>query len=159
MRVKDIVDENFQDYKQTSMFICTISCGGKCWRELGLDCSICQNDKIQKQEILTIPDDKIIQRYLNNPITKAIVIGGLEPFEQYEELFNLICRFRTQIKDPIIIYTGYREDEIYKQVEDLKRFENIIIKFGRYIPNDKPRYDEVLGITLASQNQYAKKIS
>ena len=143
MRVKDIVDENFQDYKQTSMFICTISCGGKCWRELGLDCSICQNDKIQKQEILNISDEKIIQRYLNNPITKAIIIGGLEPFEQYEEMFNLICRFRAQTKDPIII----------------KRFKNIIIKFGRYIPNNKPRYDEVLGITLASQNQYAKKIS
>ena len=37
-------------------------------------------------------------------------------------------------------------------------FTNIIIKFGRYIPNQKPHYDEVLGVNLASDNQYAERI-
>jgi hypothetical protein len=44
-------------------------------------------------------------------------------------------------------------------VEDLTRFDNIIVKFGRYIPDNKPHFDEVLGVNLASPNQYAKKIS
>lgn len=159
MRVKDIVDENFQDYKITSMFICTVSCNGKCWRELGLDCSICQNDKILKQSIFNISDDKIVERYINNPITKAVVIGGLEPFDQYEELLSLIGKLKERCNDPVVLYTGYKEEELQKEIEELKQFSNIIIKFGRYIPNDQPRYDEVLGVTLASQNQYAKQIS
>lgn len=30
MHVKDIVDENYQDYKLPSMFISTVSCDMKC---------------------------------------------------------------------------------------------------------------------------------
>ena len=37
-------------------------------------------------------------------------------------------------------------------------FKNIIIKFGRYVPNQKEHYDEILGINLASSNQYAEVI-
>ena len=44
-------------------------------------------------------------------------------------------------------------------INNLKQFPNIIIKFGRFIPNQQSHYDEVLGINLASDNQYAKKIS
>ena len=39
------------------------------------------------------------------------------------------------------------------------KWENIIIKFGRYIPNQEKHYDDVLGIELASDNQYAEVIS
>ena len=38
-------------------------------------------------------------------------------------------------------------------------FPNIIIKFGRFIPNQEGHYDEVLGINLASKNQFGEKIS
>ena len=44
-------------------------------------------------------------------------------------------------------------------VEELKKYPNIVVKYGRYIPNSESHYDEVLGITLASSNQYAEKIS
>ena len=44
-------------------------------------------------------------------------------------------------------------------VDFLKSYKNIIIKFGRFIPNDKPHRDTILGVNLASSNQYAKKIS
>ena len=159
MRIKDLMDENFQDYKRTSMFICTAFCDGKCYKELGLDCSICQNSKILSQPIFDLPDEKIVQRYINNPITKAIVIGGLEPFEQYEELFNLISKFREKTNDDIVIYTGFYKNEIENQVEELKQFSNIVIKYGRYIPNKEPKYDSVLEITLANPEQYAEKIS
>jgi hypothetical protein len=37
-------------------------------------------------------------------------------------------------------------------------YKNIIIKYGRYIPNQTPHYDEVLGVYLASDNQYAVRI-
>lgn len=159
MRIKDLVDENFQDYKKASMFICTSFCDGKCYRELGLDSSICQNESIQCQPIINIPDENIVNKYMNNPITSAIVIGGLEPFNQWSELKELVLQFRMRTQDDIVIYTGFREDEVEPFVSKLKKFSNIIIKYGRYVPNDTPRYDEVLGITLASKNQYAVKIS
>lgn len=44
MRVKTIVDEDFANYKKPSMFIGTISCGGKCCIEAGIPLSVCQND-------------------------------------------------------------------------------------------------------------------
>ena len=33
----------------------------------------------------------------------------------------------------------------------------VIVKYGRFRPNQEPHYDEVLGIKLASINQYAKE--
>ena len=41
---------------------------------------------------------------------------------------------------------------------ELKDFENVIIKFGRYIPNDENKFDEILGVKLASKNQYAMRL-
>jgi hypothetical protein len=34
----------------------------------------------------------------------------------------------------------------------------VIVKFGRFIPNQKSHYDEILGVNLVSPNQYAKII-
>ena len=72
-----------------------------------------------------------------------------------------IYYFKQNHDDTIIIWTGYTEEEcedlIYLIKEKMK-YENIIIKFGRYIPNQKPHFDPVLGVNLASDNQYAKKI-
>jgi len=38
---------------------------------------------------------------------------------------------------------------------DIYRDMNIIIKFGRFIPDQKSHMDETLGVELASPNQYA----
>ena len=57
------------------------------------------------------------------------------------------------------IYTGYYKNEIQDQIDVLKLYPNIIVKFGRYIPNQSPHYDKILGVELASNNQYAEKIS
>jgi len=79
--------------------------------------------------------------------------------DSYEGLFSLIKAFRdSNINDDIVIYTGYNLDEVEVKVKKLSIFKNIIIKFGRYIPNGCAVYDEVLGIKLASSNQYAKKL-
>jgi organic radical activating enzyme len=160
-RVKDIIDETFQDYKKPSMFISTCFCDWKCCKENNLDITVCQNSNIAKQKTIEVSVDEILRRYQANPITSSIVIGGLEPFRQYAELYWFIYAMRSiyEISDDIVIYTGYYPNEIEWDIEQLKTFKNIIIKFGRYIPNDTPHIDEVLGIELASSNQYAVKIS
>lgn len=153
MKVKNIIDEDFTNYKKPSMFIGMPSCSFKCDKEYGKQ--VCQNSELAKAPTIEIDDEEIIQRYLNNPITEAITIGGLEPFDTFEELYQFIKDFRRKSNDDIIIYTGYYLEEISEKIRQLSLFLNIIIKFGRFIPNQKPHYDTVLGIELASDNQEA----
>ena len=160
MKIKGLIDEDFTNYKKSSMFIATCYCNWKCCIEQGLDKSICQNSEIAKQKNIEISADEIFSRYNSNPITNALVIGGLEPFLQFEEVYELIKCFRdNKCVDDFIIYTGYYDYEISDKINKLKQFQNIIIKYGRFMPNHQPHYDEVLGINLISNNQYAERIS
>lgn len=161
MRIKTIVDEDFVNYKMPTMFIGTISCEGKCCTEAGIPLSVCQNDGWRSCAPVAISDEDICIRYLRNDITHAIVIGGLEPFEQFEEMFNLISKLRFEFKcmDDVVIYTGYNKSEIQQEIEALRFFENIVVKFGRFVPDATHRFDGVLGVELASDNQYAERIS
>lgn len=155
MRIKGVTDEDFVNYKLPSMFIITSYCTFKCDIECGKP--VCQNSELAKQRSREIDDDTLIERYISNPITHAIVFGGLEPFDQFEELWNFISafRFRYGRKDTIVIYTGYNEAEIEHETALLCTFDNIIIKYGRFVPNSEPVFDEVLGVNLASKNQHA----
>lgn len=161
MRVKTIVDEDFTNYKKPSMFIGTISCGGKCCIEAGIPLSVCQNDGWRSCAPVAVSNREICMRYLGNPLTSAIVIGGLEPFEQAKEVRKLVWMLRDvfDCDDDVVIYTGYNPNEIWDCLEELSQFSNIYVKFGRYIPGHEPHYDEVLGVSLASPNQFATKIS
>lgn len=157
MKVKGIVFEDFLNYKKPSLFIIFPYCNFKCDKDCGL--KVCQNSSLAKEKEIEYSIDKIVNNYIENDITKAIVCGGLEPMDSFDDLKELVSALRIKTNDDIVIYTGYREEEIEDKVNDLKQFTNIIIKFGRYIPNDKEYYNDILGINLASRNQYAKKIS
>ena len=158
MKIKGITDEDFVNYKYPSMFIATSICSFKCEKECGIK-GMCQNHPLTTAPSIEFPDERIVKRFLSNDISKAVVFGGLEPFDQFEELLELFSKFRAQTSADIVIFTGYTELELSDKIQPLSQFKNIIIKFGRYIPNQKPHYDEVLGIELASNNQYAKRIS
>ena len=156
--VKDIIDEDFVNYKKPSMFIAFPTCTFKCEKECGVRC--CQNSALAQQKNIEIELDDIVRRYTDNDITSAIVIAGLEPFDSYDCLIDLVWKFRYLIPDDIVIYTGYNKCEIVEKVEELSStFKNIIIKFGRFVPNQEKHFDEVLGVYLASDNQYAERVS
>lgn len=158
MIVKNIIDEDFTNYKTCSMFIGFPYCTFKCEKEC--NCSgMCQNSELVKSPNIEISVEAIIQRYLSNPLSRAIVCGGLEPFDSYPQLLELLQEFRKYSSDMLVIYSGYKKEEIFPLLEDLNIYENVIIKFGRFIPNQEKHYDEVLGIYLASNNQHAEKIS
>ena len=159
MRIKNIVDEDFVNYHLPSMFIGTCFCGGKCCTEANMPLYSCQNDVWRTLPIINIKNSDIVNRYLKNPITQAIVIGGLEPFEQWDELKELIQEFRSKTDDDIVIYTGYYPQELDYKLRWLTTYDNIIVKFGRYVPNCDGRYDDILGVTLASNNQFAANIT
>jgi pyruvate-formate lyase-activating enzyme len=161
MKLKNIIDEDFINYKKPSMMLAMCYCDWKCLTEKNLDLSICQNSELAHQDNIEVSTISIVSRYLHNPITKAIVIAGLEPFLQIDEVIDFIRKLRiiAMNDDMVVIYTGYYPEEIQERIYQLKQYKNIIVKFGRYIPDNKPHYDKVLGVKLASDNQYAVKIS
>lgn len=168
MEIKGIEAENFENYKVPALFVAFPHCSFKCDKEAG--CAVCQNSALASSPSSDIPMQTIVDLYIDNPITKAIVFGGLEPFDSWEDLHGLISLLRYRTPDPIIIYTGYTEEEIdnmeymydgiyHSFLDILNVYENIIVKFGRFIPKQEKHYDKLLGVNLASPNQYAKVVS
>lgn len=157
MIVKQLIDEDFTNYKKPSMFIGFPSCTWKCEKECGM--RVCQNSALAIAKGTKIKVNELVDRYLKNPITKAIVCGGLEPLDSWSDLQTLVSLLRTKTDDDIVIYTGYKEEELTNQLQYLRQYHNVIIKFGRFMPNHTPHYDDVLGVNLASDNQYAKRIN
>lgn len=157
MVIKQLIDEDFVNYKKPSMFIGFPNCSWKCDKECGMQ--VCQNSALATAISKNIGVKTIVNRYINNPITSAICCGGLEPFDTWDDLYQLVTYLRISTQDDIVIYTGYYKEEIEEYIDKLKVFPNIVIKFGRYIPGREKHYDEVLGIYLASDNQYAERIS
>lgn len=157
MIIKGIQEEDFINYKKPSMFISFSSCTWKCEKECGK--KVCQNGTLATTPNIDIGIKTIVNKYINNPITKSIVCGGLEPFDTFDDLLQLIAYLRVSTNDDIVIYTGYYKEEIADKIPLLSKYKNIVIKYGRYISGQEKHYDEVLGIWLASSNQYAEKIS
>ena len=149
------------------MYLIFPSCNFKCEKDCGK--LVCQNSTLINTPTITIAPETICERYINNPISSAIVCGGLEPFDSKFDLLALVdcLRRKYDCNDPVIIYTGYTEEELsdpsfgeqYFIFDNIIKFPNIIIKFGRFIPDQESHFDEVLGVKLASSNQYAKKVS
>lgn len=153
MLIKGLIDEDFVNYKKISMTIMFPFCTFKC----GTD--YCQNSPLAHEENIEIDVTEIVSKYINNPITESIVMQGLEPFDSWNDLLEIVKQLRKKCNDDIVIYTGFNKNEIQEQIKILSNYSNIIIKFGRYIPNQEKHYDEILHVYLASDNQYAEKIS
>lgn len=170
MIVKDVIETDYVNYKKPSLFIGMPTCTFKCMTECRL--AECQNSKIANQPNIEIGAEKLIKDYyLDNDLTKAVVFGGLEPLDSIDDLVMFIYIFRSlDINDDIVIYTGYTEDEVLNMNDvltrllfantlndpDFNQLNNLIIKFDRYKPLLKSRYDKILGVELISENQYAK---
>ena len=154
MKIKGLISEDFVNYKKPAMTIMFPHCNGfKC------GAGYCQNSPLSKAEDIEMDISNIVIRYLNNPITESVVMQGLEPFDSWDDLIGLVGCLRHSTDDDIVIYTGYNKEEIVDKIALLSKYKNIIIKYGRYIPNQEKHYDEVLGVYLASSNQRGEKIS
>lgn len=159
MKLKGIIDCDFVNYKKPCMTLMFPNCSFKCDHENGTN--LCHNRGLALEPTLDIKIDTILDIYLENPLTEALVFQGLEPFDSWEDVQALVAAFRYYSGDPIVIYTGYTEEEIQDKLKWLAVYEDgspVVVKFGRYRPNEEPHYDTILGVNLASSNQYAKEI-
>lgn len=167
MLVKNVIDEDFVNYKYPAMFIGCHSCTFKCDQLAGQP--VCQNGALAAAADIEVNPFALAKRFCANPLTCAVVFGGLEPLDDADtvEIFMIYLRTLEQLRHlptaDVVIYTGYTEEEAWKQNHDfmnyLCRDPASIVKFGRYLPGQQPHFDEVLGINLSSDNQYAKRMS
>lgn len=157
--LKHIIEEDFNDYKKPSLFIAMPSCTFKCDKDCGE--RVCQNSALANSPTIYMNIVDILDSYMKNKLTEAVVFGGLEPMDSFDELYEFIkyMRYAYKCDDDIVIYTGYNQSEITWKIAKLKKFKNIIVKFGRYKPNRPSKLSNLLGVYLASPNQYAKIIS
>lgn len=79
-------------------------CTFKCGRDY------CQNSSLAKTPIIEISIDDLVNKYINNPITEAVVMQGLEPFDSWNDLKEFVQKLREYNNDDIVIYTGYNKD-------------------------------------------------
>ena len=77
--------------------------GSKCTFKCGEN--LCQNSKLALSPTKEIDVEKIVDNYLKNELTSAIVFGGLEWMDQYLELLECIEAFREKTLNDIVIYT------------------------------------------------------
>lgn len=159
MKIAFLSEYDIVNYKKPSMFLGFPKCSGKC--NLLNNKIVCQNQFLQQAEKYDVSIDELIEKYKNNHLVKALVCGGLEPFDSFDDLLELIIAFRKVTNDDIVIYTGFTENEIKNSLwySQLLQYPNIIIKYGRYLEGHKSHFDEILGVNLASNNQYARPIS
>ena len=156
MRLKGIIDYDCTNYKEPTLTLEFPFCSFKCDKLNG--CRICQNSSLVDEPDIEVSGEQIWKMYKDNPLTKGFCLQGLEPFDSFMDLMDFIAfiRIHKRCDDPIIIYTGYNRDEDPIVQRALSKFDNIIVKWGRFIMGQEPHYDEVLGVKLASDNQYAE---
>ena len=161
MILKGLIEEDFVNYKKPAMVLEFPYCSFKCDKECGRQ--VCQNSELASIPNIRIDPCMIGNKYINNGITEAIVFQGLEPLDSFDDVYNFIDYIRKLCfcHDDIVIYTGYTKEELENMgyLTKLKNYDNIIIKYGRFIPDQPSHMDKVLGVKLASPNQYAERIS
>ena len=155
MKLKGIIDYDIINYKEPCLTLLFNNCDFKCDKLNG--CQVCQNSHLAAEPDIEISLDTIWNIYCLNPLTKGFCCQGLEPLDSIDELLGFIYYIRKirYCEDAIINYTGYNKEEITKFNYQITQYKNIIIKWGRFIMGAEPHYDNILGVNLASNNQYA----
>lgn len=155
----DVKTDNITDYKNTSLQLIFPYCSGKC--------EGCQNYKLHESKVTKYRIKDIVHLYNKLSEHKAVVCAGLEPFDSFEELKNLLIAFaKNDKKIDFVIYTGYELEEIEdNKVEELLKILKtystndikLIIKYGRYDKDSHNKWlSSILGVELInnSSQQY-----
>lgn len=160
IEVKGIIWEDMVNYKKISTTLMMPKCDFKCDKENGNQ--LCQNWELAAAPNIPVLINSFMRKYMDNPISEAIVLQGLEPLDSLIDSLTVAAALKDfNCTDDFVIYTGYNKDELPERV--IQDFASIIpghliIKWGRYIPNQEPHYDKILGVNLASDNQYGELI-
>lgn len=103
-------------------------------------CYHCSNPELweaEPEKNIDVPTlVKMIRAAIGDNDVQGITVTGGDPFEQYEELLDMLEDLQGVSKD-IAVYTGYTIEELYKnlsadEMERVRRFVAVLID-GRYV--------------------------
>ena len=123
-------------------------------------CKNCYNPETWSHYRNNLIDIDLLVEEIKNSSTTGVTISGGDPFEQPREIFSLLENISLlDLKDGVIVFTGYTLEEIKKdcQLERCLKYIDVLID-GRYV--DELRISSGL---FGSSNQnvyiYSDKIS
>lgn len=160
IELKGIIWEDMVNYKKISTTFMFPKCNFKCDKENGVQ--LCQNWELAAAPSQRHDIDRLMELYKNMNLTESIVLQGLEPLDSLIDVYTVSAAMqRHNILDDLVIYTGYNKQELDPSIiPTLVSLVpgHLIIKWGRYLPDQSKHFDEVLGVYLASDNQYGEII-
>jgi len=149
----------FNDYKKVGLYIATPFCNFKCVKEAkekGVEVT-CHNGGLDYVSDMSAQD--VVEKHLSiNPFAECIILSGLDPIDNWVETKQFINDFRKITDMEIVLFTGYYPNEIMDKLVELEHHEDIMFKFGRFNPINKPRFDDLGGVKLSTGNQYFKSL-
>ena len=89
---------------------------------------LCQNSPLAKTPTKEIEIEKIVEEYMKNDLTEAIVFGGLEWMDQFLELIVRIEAFRKKTLDDIVIYTRVLQRRNRRTFDDFEKVQKYYCK-------------------------------
>ena len=162
MKLINLIEEDFTNYKKPGMFLGFPFCSGKCNPKDALP--ICQNQQLHSAKLIDISAEEIITRYYNNPIPRCLIFGGLEPFDTFTAMIEVIdalhnCSsflpytvkktnpdgYATVDDADIVIYTGYYpweiETQLYKMINHIfcETHERFVVNGVQRLENIKDK--------------------
>lgn len=142
MKIKGFEHERTQDAPFMGCLIIANDCNRNCRN--------CFNQHLKNKPSIDMTADDIIAEVKKNPFNEGIILGGLEWFEQLDDMY-ILMKAAAESNLKIMVYTGesYIKDESIF-IECAKKVETYV-KLGPYIETLPGR--QMYGITLASKNQ------
>lgn len=153
----------FNDYKKVGLYVPTSHCTFKCVTEAnakGIKFIECQNHALAGcSKRIDMSAKEIYDIAQNDVFVEAIILSGLDPLDSFEETMKFVDEFRKLSDMELVIFTGYKEEEISDKIEMLSKYNGITMKVGRYDPTIPAKYDPIGEVTLATGNQYFINVS
>ena len=162
IELKGIIWEDMVNYKKIGSTFMFPKCDFKCDRENGVQ--LCQNWELAAAPSQKYDIDELMRLYQIMILPESIILQGLEPLDSPIDIYTVAAAMqRHDITDDLVIYTGYNKnenDDITNIIDTVSFLTpgSLIVKWGRYLPNQTSHYDEVLGVKLASDNQFGEII-
>lgn len=142
MKIKGFEHERTQDAPFMGCLIIANNCNRNCRN--------CFNQHLKNKPSIDMTADDIIAEVKKNPFNEGIILGGLEWFEQIDDM-KVLMQTAANSGLKIMVYTGFpviKDETIFK--ECAKKVDTYL-KIGPYVETLPGR--QMYGITLASKNQ------
>ena len=113
-------------------------------------CRDCFNQHLKNKPSIEMSAEEIINEVKKNPFNEGIILGGLEWFNQIDDM-KVLMKTAADSGLKIMVYTGFpiiKDESIFKECS--KKVDTYL-KIGPYV--EKLPQIEMYGIVLASNNQ------